>query len=47
MKGMMINMDENNRTIVLNKSNSDGFLDFYFSNDLDEVMKALQKLMNE
>lgn len=34
-------------TLVLNKINSDGFLNFNYSSDLDEVMKALNKLMNE
>jgi hypothetical protein len=33
-------------TVVLNKSNSDGFLDFNSSSDLAEVMKVLNKLMN-
>ncbi len=40
------NMDDLERTIVLNNSNSYGFFDFYYSNDLDEVMKVLNKLMN-
>ncbi|WP_458452952.1 hypothetical protein [Methanobrevibacter sp.] len=34
-----------NDTVVLNKSNSDGFIDFNSSYDLDEVMKSLNKLM--
>lgn len=34
-------------TVVLNKSNSDGFLDLNSSHDLSEVMKALNKIMKE
>lgn len=34
-------------TVVLNKTNSDGFLDFNSPSDLAEAMKALNKLMNE
>jgi hypothetical protein len=33
-------------TLVLNKTNSDGFLDFNTPSDLDEAMKALNKSMN-
>lgn len=33
-------------TLVLNKTNSDGFLDFNYPSDLAEAMKALNKLMN-
>lgn len=33
-------------TVILNKSNSDGFLDFNSSSDLCEVMKVLKKLMD-
>ena len=33
-------------TVILNKSNSDGFLDFNSSSDLSEVMKVLNKLMD-
>jgi hypothetical protein len=33
-------------TVVLNKGNSDGFLNFNSSSDLSEVMKALNKLKN-
>lgn len=36
-----------NDTLVLNKSDSDGFLDFNSSNELDEVIKVLNKLINE
>lgn len=32
-------------TIVLNRNNSDGFLDMNSSSDLSEVMKVLKKLM--
>lgn len=32
-------------TVVLNKYASDGFLDFYYSSDLEEVMKVLSKVM--
>ena len=34
-------------TVVLNKYTSDGFLDFYYSSDLDEVMKVLSKMMKD
>jgi hypothetical protein len=34
-------------TVILNKSDSDGFLDLNSSSDLSEVMKALNKLMSE
>ena len=34
-------------TVVLNKSNSDGFLDFNSSSDLTGVMKVLNKLKKE
>jgi hypothetical protein len=33
-------------TVVLNKTNSDGFLDFNSSSDLVEAMKSLKKLRN-
>ncbi|WP_458405276.1 hypothetical protein [Methanobrevibacter sp.] len=39
--------DSINDTLVLNKSDSDGFLDFNSSNELDEVIKVLNKLINE
>lgn len=45
MKETMINMDDKKQTVVLNNYNSDGFLDFYYSTDLDEVIKVLNKLM--
>ena len=32
-------------TVVLNKSNSDGFLDFNTTSDLKQVIRALNKLM--
>lgn len=31
-------------TIILNKSSSDDFLDFYNSDDLKEVIKVLNKI---
>ncbi len=36
--------DQIKATVVLNKNNSDGFLDLNFHTDLDEVIKALKKL---
>lgn len=47
MKETMIIMDDKKQTIVLNNNNSDGFLDFYYSTDLDEVMNVLNKLMED
>lgn len=32
-------------TVVLNKSNSDGFLDFNTTSDLKQVIRTLNKLM--
>ncbi|WP_298501637.1 hypothetical protein [uncultured Methanobrevibacter sp.] len=32
-------------TVVLNKSNSDGFLDFNTTSDLKQVIRALNKLI--
>lgn len=32
-------------TVVLNKTNPDGFLDFNSSHDLEEVIKVLNKIM--
>ena len=40
-------MKNTNPTIILNKSNSDGFLDFNSPSDLSEVIKILNKLMSE
>lgn len=34
-------------TIVLNKSNSDGFFDFNHSSDLKHVIHALNELINK
>ncbi|WP_405297479.1 hypothetical protein [Methanobrevibacter sp.] len=34
-------------TVILNKDDSDGFLDFNNYDDLSEVIKALKKLMKE
>lgn len=36
-----------NDTLVLNKSDYDGFLDFNSSNELDEVIKVLNKLIDD
>lgn len=33
-----------NETVILNDFKSDGFLDFYYSSDLKEVIKVLNKL---
>ncbi len=35
--------DQIKPTVVLNKTNSDGFLDFNSPNELTEVIKALKK----
>lgn len=32
-----------NETVILNDFKSDGFLDFYYSSDLKEVIKVLNK----
>lgn len=32
-------------TVILNKSNSDGFLDFNNSSDMKHVIRALKRLM--
>lgn len=37
----------NGSTTVLNDDKNYGFLDFYYSDDLKEVMKVLDKIMNE
>ena len=34
-------------TVILNKEDSDGFLDFNNSDDLSQVIKVLKKLMKE
>lgn len=34
-------------TVVLNRNNSDGFLDFHSSSDLREVIKVVKKHMGE
>ncbi len=34
-------------TVILNKNNSDGFLDLNSPSDLGEVIKVLRKLMDE
>lgn len=34
-------------TVILNKGDADGFLDFNSSDDLSEVIKALNKLKAE
>ena len=34
-------------TVILNKGDSDGFLDFNSSEDLSEVIRTLNKLMKE
>ena len=43
-------MKENNSeepTILLNQYKNDGFLDFYYSKDLKQVMKVLNELMKD
>lgn len=40
-------MKKTNPTIVLNKTNSDGFIDFNSSFDLSEMIKILNKLIDE
>lgn len=37
-------MKDANPTIVLNKTNSDGFLDFNSSSDLSQAIKILNKI---
>lgn len=39
-------MKDIKQTVVLNKNTQDGFLDFNSSHDLDEVMSALKKIMD-
>ncbi len=36
-----------NSTVLLNQYKNDGFLDFYYSNDLEKVMKILDRVMKE
>ena len=36
-----------NGTVIINQFKSDGFLDFYYSSDLNEVMKVLNKIFND
>ena len=40
-------MEDNQKTIVLNKSSADDFIDFSNSHDWDALIKALNKMMNE
>lgn len=42
-----MNDDLEERTIILNKTNSDGFLDFNNSDDLKQVIKALHNLKKD
>ncbi|WP_462315725.1 hypothetical protein [Methanobrevibacter sp.] len=39
--------DSTRPTVILNKTNSDGFLDFNSPSDLSEVMKVLKKSKDE
>jgi hypothetical protein len=41
----MKDKDASQNTVILNKFESDGFLDFYYTSDLDEVMKVLNRLI--
>lgn len=43
----MINRNTIEPTVILNKENLDGFLDFNCSEDLSEVIRTLNKLMKE
>ena len=43
----MKNQNSTKPTVILNKSNSDGFLDFNSAYDLSEGMKVLNKLKEE
>jgi hypothetical protein len=38
-------MKDSKPTVVLNKTNRDGFLDFNSSHDLDEVINVLRKIL--
>jgi hypothetical protein len=39
--------DSTEPTVILNKSNSDGFLDFNNSSDMKQVILVLRKLIKE
>ena len=39
--------DSTEPTVILNKSNSDGFLDFNNSSDLKHVVRVLKTLMKD
>ena len=43
----MKNQNSTKPTVILNKSNSDGFLDFNSPSELSEVIKVLNKIKNE
>ncbi|WP_405295015.1 hypothetical protein [Methanobrevibacter sp.] len=36
-----------NGTVILKKDSSDGFLDFNYPGELSEVLRILNKIMNE
>ncbi len=40
-------MDDNQKTIVLNKGSYDDFIDFNNSHDRDAIIKILNKMMSE
>jgi hypothetical protein len=45
-----ISMKEDNSekpTVLLNQYKNDGFLDFYYSKDLKEVMKVLDRIIKD
>ena len=40
-------MEDNQKTIVLNKSTADDFIDFNNAHDWDALIKILNKMMSE